>query len=155
MTAAVYQPQGAFDIENATRLLAEGAKRIGQNRVLTIDCAGLRACDSAAVATLLEWRQIGAKAGLRIVVRQFARPRASIGAPLRRGSAHRFRAVAVILPPSAVSPARANPLLDFADLPDFSRIAPAHAAAAIDFRVRAGAGGDGGGLRIDEAADLG
>ena len=66
MTAAVYQPQGAFDIENATRLLAEGAKRIGQNRVLTIDCAGLRACDSAAVATLLEWRQIGAQAGCEL-----------------------------------------------------------------------------------------
>ena len=44
------------------------------------------------------------------------------------------------MPPSAALSARANPLLDFADLPDFSRIAPAHAAAAIDSacaRVRA------------------
>jgi phospholipid transport system transporter-binding protein len=68
MSANVFQPIDALTVNNAEAALDAGLQAIRDGQ-LEIDLAGLTAVDSAAVATLLEWKRVAHEKGQRLVLR--------------------------------------------------------------------------------------
>jgi phospholipid transport system transporter-binding protein len=68
MSANAFQPTDALTVNNAEAALDVGLQAIRDGQT-EIDLAGLTVVDSAAVATLLEWKRAARENNLRLVFR--------------------------------------------------------------------------------------